>query len=855
MYFKDVELFDINGNVKNLNQIYAHTKGEHKEKLTEHMELVYEYFLKICEAKKLDSIFIRFKKSFTKDYGEEAVKLWKDMLCNTIYMHDLGKINGDFQHRRLSNEKYSHVQQIDSKHSMLSACIYFDYYFNKLKDYKGEALKSLLAFLFINSYIISRHHGSLDDFSVFYKTLSEKFEFYLEKDFLYADYEKALTTPVNKIKDFWDICSSKLISYDKEDSWNSIDIFIYARFLFSLLTACDFYATSHYQSDNSIKSFGILEDVNKFYDIFKNGSIYKGIRKYEDYLKGETANPFKEGDINQLRSEMFLEAEDNLSKNFEENIFYLEAPTGAGKTNTSVNLAFRLLEHNKALNKIFYIFPFNTLVEQTKKSLDDIFEGSEEIRKEIAVVNSITPIQVDDIEEDSNKVLERGTGRRINYEKALLDRQFLHYPIVLTTHVSFFAHLFGVSREEVFTLAHMANSVVILDEIQSYKNNIWKEIIIFLNKYAKVLNIRIIIMSATLPRLEQLVNANQSFIQLIKNRTKYFENPLFRDRVELDFSLLDIKDNVEEALMRMVIKSAKELQGNILVEFISKSRALEFYKKLQNFKCAEELNKKVMLITGDDNKAERNKIIKQVKSENNIVLVATQVIEAGVDIDMDMGFKDISILDAEEQFLGRINRSCRKKGSKVYFFNLDDAAVVYRGDYRREKSVTLLQDDMRKLLKTKDFQSFYEIIMSRIEKDLNRYNSKNINCFRKEVVQKLDFKEIEERMKLIEEKQEYTVFLNRKIKLEDGTMAVGSKVWKDYSELLMDSQMPYAEKKVKLSSAQELMDYFTYNIDKLDVSYNDVIGNIFYIADGEQYFTEGKFDRKLLKDSKRCDIL
>lgn len=50
----------------------------------------------------------------------------------------------------------------------------------------------------------------------------------------------------------------------------------------------------------------------------------------------------------------------------------------------------------------------------------------------------------------------------------------------------------------------------------------------------------------------------------------------------------------------------------------------------------------------------------------DLILVATQVIEAGVDIDMDVGYKNISLLDSEEQFLGRINRSCKRKGM-AYF--------------------------------------------------------------------------------------------------------------------------------------------------------------------------------------------
>lgn len=49
-----------------------------------------------------------------------------------------------------------------------------------------------------------------------------------------------------------------------------------------------------------------------------------------------------------------------------------------------------------------------------------------------------------------------------------------------------------------------------------------------------------------------------------------------------------------------------------------------------------------------------------------MILIATQVIEAGVDIDMDIGYKDTSRLDSEEQFMGRINRSAKRRGI-VYF--------------------------------------------------------------------------------------------------------------------------------------------------------------------------------------------
>ena len=52
---------------------------------------------------------------------------------------------------------------------------------------------------------------------------------------------------------------------------------------------------------------------------------------------------------------MYLDAENELSDNIDKNIFYLEAPTGSGKSNTSMNLSFNLVKQCADINKIFYI--------------------------------------------------------------------------------------------------------------------------------------------------------------------------------------------------------------------------------------------------------------------------------------------------------------------------------------------------------------------------------------------------------------------------------------------------------------------------------------------------------------------
>ena len=211
---------------------------------------------------------------------------------------------------------------------------------------------------------------------------------------------------------------------------------------------------------------------------------------------------------------------------------------------------------------------------------------------------------------------------------------------------------------------------------------------------------------------------------------------------------------------------------------------------------------------------------------------------------MDIGYKDISKLDSDEQFMGRINRSCRKNG-EVYFFNLDKTDKIYKEDFRVNKDFSLLDDIMREILKNKKFSEYYKMVLEMIKKSNNLLNDDNIHKFFKENVWMLNFKEVSQRMKLIEDNNwNMSVYLARNID-EDNIHLNGIKVWNEYKKLLHDSKMNYSEKQVKLSNIRSKMSYFIYEIKKnFDLPYNDKIGELYYIENGEKYFENGKLDKE-----------
>ncbi len=839
-----VKLFPLKEHISLLEHIYAHTaEGKDKETLEEHLIKTLSYFKKIYIEKQIESIKLNLYECLEiKEAQEQA--LFDEMLINTFYMHDLGKININFQLKKMSNGFFKEIGEREMGHSLISAGIYIEYFLNRIKELRlpRKQQEKSLAWMMFNAYVISKHHSSLGVFSSFKGELDNLYKNYKKEGKRFRLYKGEFVIHSNLLDCLFNNIDVQM--KERKQNWDNAYYYIYMKLVYSLLVACDFYATSDYMEGEAVHEIGTLKNYELWQHTYQEGETYKAIQEYKVKREAQKIDLNNVANINILRSEMFLEATESINTYQDESIFFLEAPTGSGKTNTSVQLVFNLLQkHN--LSKVFYVFPFNTLVEQTQKSISAIFKSSPDLSDKIVVVNSLTPLIQKGEEEDEEK--------DINYNKVILDRQFFHYPFVITSHVQLFNLLFGVGREDGVAQYQLINSVIVLDEIQSYKNIIWTEIIAFLRTYSKLFNMKIIIMSATLPPLGKLLDDNKSIVSLITNRDKYFNHTLFKNRVRLEYDLLN-KEDVYETLLDCVAQVIRTDTKKVLVEFIKKKTAIHFYNDLLQRLQEEGIEHELLLLTGDDSKWERERCIEKVNQENQITLIATQIIEAGVDIDMDIGFKDISLLDAEEQFIGRVNRSCKKSNSCVYFFNLDEARILYKKDYRKNEEFTLLNKDIQDILTNKDFGKYYDKILQCIEESNQQNHDHSLLFFKSNTLPALDFRAVKKHMKLIDEElYPITVFLGLQISfLQEGKEIIldGREVWRKYRDLVLDKKLKYAEKKVKLSCLREEMSCFMWKVKSCQVSYDEMIGDIYYIEQGESYIENGKFNReKISNDS------
>ena len=844
--------------VKNLNRYKAHKKSKDNEIIYEtllaHTELTNKYFFKFWQSKNSDEIFDRFcdvfwqKENIDNKLKNKAKDLLKEIIMTIPIFHDIGKVNPNFQLMKLKvNDFKENEAYVNTHHSFLSSMFYMDYCRKLVYDEKNEdEIVNLLAeFILYNGYIIARHHSELGSLTEFTKLINLDDDTYFSKLKRIINNEDIYSVKIDFIKSDIEDMFRNLNKVDKDAEKvgkrsikQGVYLSIYIRWLYSLLVASDYYATSEFMNEADFSENTDLNDIDKWDSVYENTDLLKNIRQYQQErypISNEELNTVT--DINILRSEIFCEVEEKIKANTDENIFYLEAPTGSGKSNTAINASFKLMQHDKRLQKIFYIYPFNTLVEQNLETLEKVFADNEDIKQNIAVINSITPIKVS--EKDLNDNEEKDV-----YQKALLDRQFLNYPMILSTHVSLFNIIFGNRQSDVLAFYQLANSVIVLDEIQSYKNKIWAEIICYLKELAKMFNIKIIIMSATLPDLDILSRFQAQAVDLLENSSRFFAVDCFKNRVKLNYDLLKVdKDSILDELkthLKQYLKSDKK----ILIEFIKKKTAHDFWVDLQENEDFKDVQ--IEYLSGDDSIAERKRILDKVKkATDTIILVSTQVIEAGVDIDMDIGYKNISKLDSEEQFLGRINRSCKKEGI-AYFFEVDEASDIYKDYVRLSECIVLKDVNMQKILELKLFDEYYKKVL---ETTMGKY-SYHFDEFIKDISD-LNYESISTHMKLIDDTQDMVQIYIIRTLCVDGEILDGKQIWDSYVDLWENGRktMSYAEWKIELSRITSKMNNFIYQVSKHNLrigKFYEQMGNITCLEDGDKYFIKDKFNREIL---------
>ena len=850
----------------------AHKSDTEFETLYEHTDLVVKYFRNLIIKHNLEALINKLIKSLVNDKSFEIIK---SIFFAIPEFHDIGKLNPNFQFVKMGNTKFKQKPfSFGSNHAKIGAFLLMHKFLPTLNDNKFSGIEKItnIIILFAFSHSIKKHHAPNIDFN---------YEYDFNEDFIndvysFLNSKSFPLLPKEQQKNLKRIFNEQILpEYTKIKIKDNFALFALLKLNFSLLTASDYLATSHFMNnwgDELIADYGVL-DYDLKNKIIKNieSSTHYNKKTYNELPNYQLVFPSKKSteNLNILRQNLSVEVINGIRDNLDRNLFYIEAPTGGGKTNLSMLAIAEFLRNDlnkNKITKIFYVFPFTTLITQTFSSL-----------KKTLGLNDTEIVQIHSKAGFSQKESDDKYGKKsIN----IIDYQFVNYPISLLSHIKFFDILKSNRKVTNYLMHRLANSIVIIDELQSYSPKEWDKIIYFINKYAKYFNIKFILMSATLPKIDKLFSEDgkkvdfkrESFVFLNKNKDKYFQNVNFSDRLEFDFSLINNPEldnnNNDEYLHKLweILKiesnnykiHSKNNRIHTIIEFIFKNTASAFMEIANN---SESIFDEVFILSGTTLEPRRKEIISNLKSpkysSKNILLISTQVVEAGVDIDMDLGFKDTSLLDSDEQLAGRINRNVGKKNCKLFLFDFDDAKTIYGKDYRykviREK---LSKDDYYNILQTKNFNLLYNLVMENILEDNRQEGYINLSDYIRSI-KKLDFYSIDKDFQLISDSVKTTSifvpidipievpnskilnfnekeiqFLKEKKKYNGEPFVNGEKIWELYCEIIENKDPDFTKQKIEQTIMQGLVSKFSFSIG----TYSKNMKNIESSGFGEEKF-------------------
>lgn len=409
-------------------------------------------------------------------------------------------------------------------------------------------------------------------------------------------------------------------------------LFVGARMLFSSLVDADWLDTERVMNPDMHQSrmtaFARHEEAGQLLERFSS--------HVAEAFVHVTATP-----INRARATMKEEA---LRKaELPPGMFTLEMPTGSGKTLTSMEFALRHTLHNK-MKRIIYAIPFMSIVEQTAHVFKELLgQGSilEHFSSYDYGFNAATFAE-GGVAEDEMGAQER------------LLAQNWDAPIIVTTNVQLFESLFSNRVVRSRKVHNVANSVIVLDEVQTLPSALLKPTLAMLQSLVAVANVSVVLCTATQPSLDEIWPFKTRPTRLLEDVAAY--DDLFRMRVsfDVDRALPENSYSLDEL--------SEELLGcsQVLCVVSTRRAARMAYDALEGLLPGSEGLYHLSALMVPEHRAHiLAKIRARLLGGLSCHVISTQLIEAGVDVDFPVVYREMAGIDSILQAAGRCNREGR----------------------------------------------------------------------------------------------------------------------------------------------------------------------------------------------------
>jgi len=553
-------------------------------------------------------------------------------MCRWIALfHDLGKTTAYFQEYIRSED---HLKNEMTHHALLSALITYwvtERWLNK----KSLVMVDTELLAFIAFMVVRYHHGNLDNPFRAYRIYHEQVEI-LQKQWESIDRKQ--------LNDFWNKKEIPLTIEQIEKLIRNLPSSFHPqrRIVRFFRKRSDF---NYYYLTNTL--FSILLDADK------SAAGLQEIPSQTTHLSTDLIDQYRhlkgwdrtKSEFDGLRNKTYSESIDKIEKGMYGRILSLQLPTGFGKTLTAISVALKLMDKEK-LDRIIYSLPFTAIIDQNYEAINGVLQTT--LNQEINSTILLKHHHLSDVFFSTN-----------DQEYGPLESQLLiegwNSKIIVTTFVQLFHTLIGFRNRTLRKFHRLSNSVIILDEIQAIPFKFWNLLNRIIQDFADIFNSYFIFVTATEPRFF----SSEQQTELVDYKP-YFE-AINRVQMYIDFERGLYLEEYREFVLEKIIDRKR-----VIVVFNTINSAKQFHEKMRNDV------KNLFYLSSHIIPKQRLAIIKKLNDEKEYFLITTQLIEAGVNLDAEIVFRDLGPLDSINQVAGRCNRFAKQDKGEVYIVRLLD---------------------------------------------------------------------------------------------------------------------------------------------------------------------------------------
>lgn len=364
----------------------------------------------------------------------------------------------------------------------------------------------------------------------------------------------------------------------------------------------------------------------------------------------------------QARELVFQSAVDSVDQGAPDvgHVWTLTVPTGAGKTLAAVAWAVKRREHrlNAGLadHSIVYALPFTSIIDQNAAVMRRLFDAAGVSENTLAIHHHLA--EAGEIAQSGEESLARSwvEGWRAD--------------IICTTFVQVVNALFHGTTTDARRFSHLTGSILILDEVQAFPAELWPVLRTALLCLSQHWGTDVLLMTATQPALFAKVDTKE-----IGPGTLPVDVAQAFDRYDLAVELNEAM-TIESLLARIIEDSGAQNPRSCLIILNTVKDALNLYKLLAN--DARIQSHVLFHLSTNLRPKDRGRILAEIqRCVKPHILVATQVVEAGVDLSFDVVFRALAPIDAIVQAAGRCNRHGVGRRGLVHVFDLEDSQGIF----------------------------------------------------------------------------------------------------------------------------------------------------------------------------------